>query len=277
MLVAVTMLTAMFAVIKQLTTELPVFVVALARTFFSLALLLPWLVRYGVPAIRTTRLTTHFFRAFFGTTAFVLVVFSLERLILADAMVLAFTSPFWSILISVIFLGEVFRKPRLAATVIGFCGVIMIVKPQADIEPAMLLALGSAVMTSTAMITMKRLTSTEPPTRIVFYFMFFGTLILIPPAILTWQTPDLVQLIWLFGAGLLGAIGQECLARAYDAGEVGIVAPFDFLRLPIAAFLGYLIFTELPDLWSVAGTVVIASAAIFLIRHSARERSSRRS
>ena len=275
MLMAVTLLTSMFVVVKHMAEELPVFVVALARTFFSLCMLLPWLVRVGMPGIRTTRPGLHFVRAFFGIAAFVFVVFALEDLILADAMVLAFTSPFWSILIGIIALGEAIRGHRIAATIVGFCGVIMIVKPEGGIEPAMLLALGGAFLTSLAMISMKSLSSTEPPTRIVFYFMFFGTLIMLPPAALTWQTPTLIQFGWLLLAGVLGAVGQEFLARAYDAGEVSIVAPFDFMRLPIAALLGYIVFSELPDEWSIAGTLVIVAAALYLLRRGRKEQTTK--
>ena len=142
----------------------------------------------------------------------------------------------------------------------------MIIKPQGGIELAMLLALLSAVLTSCAMISMKNLSSTEPPIRIVFYFMFFGTLIMLPGAALTWETPTLTQTGWLVLAGVLGAFGQGFLARAYDAGEVSIVAPFDFMRLPVAALLGYLIFNELPDPWSIAGTIVIIASAVYLMR-----------
>ncbi len=273
MLAAVTLLTLMFVVIKQLVAELPVFVVALARTFFSLACLLPWLARTGAAGIRTTRTGMHFARAFFGIAAFVLIVHALQWLILADAMVLAFTSPFWSILISAAVLGEAIRGNRVAAAAAGFCGVVMIVKPQGGIEPAMLLALGSAVMTSSAMVSMKRLSSTEPPTRIVFYFMLFGTLLLVPPAAATWETPTLGQFGWLALTGLLGVAGQAFLARAYDAGEVGIIAPLDFVRLPVAALLGYIVFRELPDGWSVAGTLVIIASAVHLARAGARRRS----
>lgn len=276
MILAVTTLTAMFGIIKQMTLELPVFVVAISRTFFALVLFLPWLFRTGRGALRTNRLPLHFARAFCGITAFVCLVFSLEELILADAMVLAFTSPFWSILISVIALGELIRGRRIAATVVGFCGVLMIVKPEGGVEPAMLLALAAAFLTSLAMVSMKRLSATEPPTRIVFYFMLFGTLILAPGAAYTWQTPDPVQIAWLFGAGLLGAIGQDFLARAYDAGEISIVAPFDFLRLPLSALLGFLAFSEVPDLWSVAGTVVIVASALYLMRRGAREQREER-
>ena len=276
MLLAVTTLSTMFVIIKQMTLELPVFVVAIFRTCISLMLLMPWLARNGMGAIRTTRLPLHFGRAFCGITAFVCVVFSLQKLILADAMTLTFTSPFWSILISVIAMGEVIRGRRIAATVIGFCGVLMVVKPEGGIQPAMLLALLAALLTSFAMVSMKKLSSTEPPTRVVFYFMLFGTLVLIPPALLSWQTPTAIQFAWLFAAGTLGVIGQAFLARAYDAGEISIVAPFDFMRLPISAVFGFLVFAEVPDLWSIAGTVVIIASAVYLMRRGAAEQREAR-
>jgi drug/metabolite transporter (DMT)-like permease len=272
MLLAVTTLTTMFVVVKQMATELPIFVVAIARTFFALCMLTPWLIRSGPAVLRTHRPGLHFIRAFCGISAFVTLIFALEDLILADAMVLAFTSPFWSILIGAIVLKELIRGRRIAATVVGFCGMLLIVKPHLGVEPAMLLALGSAVLTSSAMISMKNLSSTEPPTRIVFYFMFFGTLILLPGAAYTWETPTLTQTGWLFLAGVLGAIGQDFLARAYDAGEVSIVAPFDFMRLPVAAILGFLVFSEIPDQWSIIGTLIIISSAVYLLRRGHVER-----
>lgn len=276
MLLAVTTLTTMFVVVKQMAMELPVFVVAIARTFFALCMLMPWLIRSGPSALRTHRPGLHFIRALCGISAFVALVFAIETLILADAMVLAFTSPFWSILIGVVVLKEMIRGRRIAATVVGFCGMLLIVKPHLGVEPAMLLALFSAVLTSSAMISMKSLSATEPPTRIVFYFMFFGTLVLLPPAALTWETPTLIQTGWLLLAGVLGAIGQDFLARAYDAGEVSIVAPFDFMRLPVAAILGYIVFSELPDQWSIIGTLVIIASAIYLLRRGHIERRQER-
>ena len=115
MLLAVTTLTTMFVVVKHMAMELPVFVVAIGRTFFALCMLTPWLIRSGPGVLRTRRPGLHFFRAFFGITAFVTLVFALEDLIMADAMVLAFTSPFWSILIGAIILNEIIRGRRIAA------------------------------------------------------------------------------------------------------------------------------------------------------------------
>ena len=98
------------------------------------------------------------------------MIYALGELLMSDTMVLSFTTPFWSIIISTILLGEVVRRHRIVATIAGFIGVVMIIKPQNEIEPAMFIAIGSALFTSAAMVSMKALTSSEPPMRILFYF-----------------------------------------------------------------------------------------------------------
>ncbi len=274
MLLAVTALTAMFVILKQMASELPFWVVALMRTAVALVLFVPWLVRVGVAGVATTRIRLHFVRALFGVASFVCVVYALGKLLLSDTMVLSFTAPFWSILISALLLGEVIRRHRFTATVVGFLGMVMIVKPQGGIDPAMGIALLSALFTAAAMVSMKSLSSSEPPMRIVFYFFLFGTLLLVVPAVLTWRTPSPVQLAWLVGAGLLGAVGQNFLARAYDAGDVGAVAPFDFIRLPLAALFGFLVFDEIPDAWSGAGTAIIIAASLYIARREIKLRAA---
>ncbi len=269
MIAAVVALTLMFAIVKQMVKELPVFVVAIMRTAFALVLMVPWMLRVGVPGLETKRIGAHVLRAFFGVTSFVCVVYALSKLLMADAMVLAFTSPLWAIFVSAVILREVAGPRRIAATLVGFVGVLLVVKPHGGFEPAALIALGSALLTALAMIMVKSLSATEPPTRIVFYFFVFGTLMLLIPAIVTWQTPTLVQFAWLFGAGLLGAVGQDWLARAYDAAEVTVVAPFDFVRLPVAALLGFALFDEIPDALSIFGMTVIISASLYIAHREA--------
>ncbi len=273
MLAAVTALSAMFTILKHMTTELPVFVVAIMRTFLALMFMMPWLMKVGLRGIETTRMRLHFLRSFFGVAAFACVMYALSKLLMADAMVLAFTTPFWSIIISALLLGEVIRRSRSVATIIGFFGVVLIVKPQAGIDPAMLIALLSAVGTAGAMIAMKSLSTTEPPDRIVFYFFLFGTLVLFPAAAFTWQTPNLVQFGWLALAGFFGTIGQVFLARAYSAADVAVVAPFDFMRLPLAALFGFIFLSEIPDIWSGVGALIIICASFYIARREAQDRA----
>ncbi len=269
MLLAVVALTAMFAIIKQMASELPFVVVALMRTSVALLVLAPWLVRQGWSGLATRRPGLHFLRSLLGIGAFVGVVFAIDRLLLSDLMVLSFTSPLWLILFSALFLGERIRRHRTLATIVGFFGVIMVVKPQAGIDPAMPVALLSAILAAGAMIALKRLSRTEPPDRIVFYFFLSGTLFLIGPAIAVWQTPSLAQSGWLAAIGLLGSFGQRWLTRAYEAADVTAVAPLDFLRIPIAAAFGFLLFDELPDAWSAAGSALIIAALVFVTRRAA--------
>lgn len=275
MLGAVVSLTLMFAAVKQMVTELPVFVVAIMRTAFALVLMVPWMLQVGVDGMRTSRLAEHATRSFLGISAFVCVVYALTKMLMADVIVLAFTSPLWAIVISALVLGEVAGVRRIAATFAGFVGVLLVVKPHGGLEPAALIALASAVLTAFAMSTVKRLSATEPPTRIVFYFFVLGTLMLLGPAIATWQTPTLRQFGWLFAAGLFGAIGQAWLARAYDAADVTVVAPFDFLRLPVAAVLGFALFSEVPDRTSIAGMAIIIAASIYIARREAEAKKSK--
>ena len=155
MLLAVTALTAMFAIIKQMVSELPFFVVALTRTVVALLVLSPWLIRHRRAGIATSRLKTHFLRAFFGIASFACITYAIGRMLLSDAMVLSFTSPLWSIVISALVLGEAIRRHRILGTIAGFLGVVMIVKPQAGLDPAMLIALLSAALSSAAIITLK--------------------------------------------------------------------------------------------------------------------------
>lgn len=272
MLGAILALTAMFGFMKLLIQEkLPLFVAADLRNVFALLTMIPFVLRIGGPrGLATRRPWDHLRRSVYGNLAFVLLVYALDHLILADAMTLSFTTPLWAILTGLLLLGERIRLRRAIVILIGFGGVLLIVKPQGGVEPAAILALLSALATNLAMIEVKKLSSSEPPTRIGFWFLLFGLVVLAPPAIYTWQTPTALQFVWLFAAGLLTTLGQECLARAYGYGEMTIIAPMDYLRLPVAAAIGYFGFGELPDALSALGALVIIGTSFYIARYEGR-------
>jgi drug/metabolite transporter (DMT)-like permease len=187
--------------------------------------------------------------------------------------VLSFSYPLWSIVIAALFMGERVRLRRTVATVVGFLGVVLVVQPQGGLQPGSLFAMSSAVLTTLALFNVKRLTATEPPQRIVFYFFFLGTLMLLPPAILTWQTPTLEQFGWLLASGVFGVIGQSCLTRAYRAGEMTVVQPMDFMRMPMAAAVGLVAFGEVPDAMAALGTLVVMAASAYIVYRATRLRA----
>ena len=171
MLLAVSALTGMFAIAKHLMTTLPMLEVGLFRFLMSLLFYIPWLISNGMSALKTERPGTHFCRGFFGATSLVAGIYAVHHMRLADATVLTFTIPLWSILFAAFFLGEKVRLRRSIATIVGFAGVLIMVQPQTGIEPAALVALLAAILATGAITTMKSLTGTEPTERIVFYFL----------------------------------------------------------------------------------------------------------
>jgi drug/metabolite transporter (DMT)-like permease len=269
MLLAVTALTGMFVVAKHLMESLPVFEVGFFRFLMSLLFYLPWLFTNGIGALKTDRPLAHFCRGFFGATSLLAGIFAVHHMRLADATVLTFTIPLWSILFAALFLGEKVRLRRSLATAVGFVGVLIMVKPQAGIEPAALIALLAAILATGAITTMKSLTRTDPPERIVFYFLFYGVILLGLPALYYFQMPTLSQWGWLVLLGAFGSSGQFFLTRAYTAGEMTIIAPFDYTRIIIAGFAGYFLFDELPDSWGFVGATVIMASCAYIVRREA--------
>ena len=140
MLLAVSMLTGMFVLAKHLMKTLPILEVGMFRFLAALSFYIPWLIKNGIGPLRTQRHFSHFWRAFFGATSLYCGIYAVHYLLLADATVLIFTIPLWSIIFAALFLGERVRLRRTLATVTGFIGVLLVIKPQMGIEPAAVIA-----------------------------------------------------------------------------------------------------------------------------------------
>ena len=266
MLAAATCFTLMGALMKEASAGLPVAVVVFFRMGFSVLFFTPWVLWTRFQGLKTARLGVHLVRSLVGALSMVCFVYALSRLILADAVALSFTTPLWMVLGAALLLGERAGRRRTAATLFGFAGVLAIVRPHMDFEPASVVALLSAVFTCLAMIIVKKLSTTESPTTIAFYFNFFGTLFAAVPVILFWLAPSGYEALLLLGSGLGGMIGHTCLCRAYALGDATVVAPVDFARLPLATVIGMVFFLETPGIWSLAGLAMVLAALIYISR-----------
>ncbi len=261
--------TLMGVVIKHLTPEVPLAVIIFFRMAVALAIMLPWLIRNGIAAAATKRPWGHFLRSFCGGTSLLCYIYALAHLPLADAIALSFTSPLMAIPIAVVALGERIGWRRWTATLVGFAGVLVLTRPQLEINPAMLIAVLGALLTAIAQATTRGLTSTEPSDRIIFYFALFGTAAAMGPAAWWWTTPGLTALFWLVMIGVLAAIGLSSVTRALAKADVTQLSPIDFLRLPLGAAMGYALFDERPDFYTVLGAVIIVAATFYITRRGA--------
>lgn len=256
--------------IKELSADLPALEIGALRNVAALVCFAPMIWRRGLGLIRTDRPLDHFYRGAFGYISFLAFVFALPLLTLADAIALSFTTPLWSLVLSALLMAELIPPSRWLATAVGFAGVLLIAKPGSDFNVGSAIALSSAVLASLAMMKVKQLSRTEPPDRIAFYFMVTGLVIGLPIALPVWQWPTTHQWLLIALVGGLSFLSQLCLTRAYALGTFSKIAPMDFLRLPFGIVSGFLLFGELPDLWSVTGMATVVSATLFIML--ARER-----
>lgn len=267
---AAILVVAMVAMIKEVTQGMPTMQLVFFRMLFVALIWLPWAMRGRFAGFKTKRPAMHLLRSVCGFTSFALMTYAISRLKLADATVLSFSVPLWMIPISYVVLREVADMPRIVATFVGFVGVIMIVRPSLDTDPAMFAAIGSAIVTCITMISVKQLMKTDPPGTIILYYGITGVVLSAIPAWLEWQAPSLLAIALLIAASAAASAGQYCLAKAYQAGDTTVVAPVNFSRLPMSLIAGLLIFGEWPDDWSVAGMMVILLATIVISLREAR-------
>lgn len=258
-------MTVAHSTFKHLSAELPFGVIVFCRHIIGTTILLAVILGRGRISLRTSRFTGHFWRTVFGFSAYVTFVYALTRLSLADTVALSFTAPFWAALIAITVLRERVVPMRLVATLAGFAGVVMIAKPGGAFDLAMMAALGSALMTSFAMLQVKQLSGSEGPDVITFYFMAIGIGLAAPFALVQWQTPALQHVPYLLTIGVFSLMGQQFLTRGYSIGTFSKMAPMDFLRLPLSVVIGLAFFSELPDLWSMLGMAIIGAASLVVV------------
>jgi drug/metabolite transporter (DMT)-like permease len=270
MLLNAACLVAGVALIRVLGRDLPEPVIVLFRFLFALAFFAPSILRGGGELLATRRPGAHALRAACGYAGFVAFVYAAQRMPLADVMALGFTQPLWAAAIGMLAFGERFSAARALALLAGFAGAMLVRRPgfaHAPLLPA-LAALANALLTCIAMMTVKRLSATEPAGRIAALFLLVGTLLSAPGAWVAWTTPAPAALPWLVVLGALAWIGQVSLSRGYALGRFSTMAAMDFARLPAALAIGWIAFAEAPDGLAVAGMALIgvASTAIVLWR-----------
>jgi drug/metabolite transporter (DMT)-like permease len=191
---------------------------------------------------------------------------------LATATAVNFTAPLFATMAAAVILHEEVGLRRWAAVVIGFVGVLVIMRPSHEsLDPMLLVILLSAASWAMNNITVKYLVRTEPPSTVVALFSVYLMPLSLIPALFVWQWPDLRTLCALAGLGVLGTLAHLSVARAYLTADASACAPYEFVRLPYAALIGYLLFGEVSDGWTWVGAAIIAGAVIYVAHREARQ------
>jgi drug/metabolite transporter (DMT)-like permease len=256
----------MGACIKQAAQTTPNELVVFVRCAVSLAILLPWLTRRGGVGIRTARPGGHLLRAGFGIASMYAFFYAIAHLPLAEAMLLTYTMPLWIPFIAWFWLRERPSPVVFPAAVLGLVGIALITRP--GLHPvdtfAAIVGAVSGLLGACAMVSIRRLTSTEPATRVVFYFALLGTAIASVPLLWAWQMPSLPALGLLVAAGALATFGQIHLTRAYTCAPAALVGPFTYVSVLFAAGIGWLIWDERIDRWSMLGAALVIATCLMV-------------
>ncbi len=268
--------TSTSAMIRLLSTEIESVQTAFFRAAISLVLLLPMIAAGRVKPWHSKRIAGHFWRTAMGTASMVLGFYAVSMLPLADATAIAFSQPLFSVVVAALIVGEKVRWRRWSATVIGFAGVLIMVRPgEGSLQLGALVALANAGAVAVSILLVKRLSDSETPLMILTQFAIFSTILLALPAILVWRWPDLWGWVLAFGIALSATIGQYFWVQAFKSGEMSAVAPFEYMRLPFAVFVGWLIWGEMPVVWTYVGASIVIGSALYIAHREhqlARER-----
>jgi drug/metabolite transporter (DMT)-like permease len=258
--------------VRQIGDTVPVMVIVVARNLFSGLILLPFVLRAGtIATLRTRRLDLHLWRGALTVGSMVAYYWSYSHLPLAVATSLMFTMPLFLIVVAAIALGERVRWRRTTATVIGFLGVLFIVRPGgAGFDPLILVPLIVALTDAILGAIIKALTRVDRLLTIMVYMCICTLLFSLVPAAFFWHTPTLEESVFLFAIAAISTVSQMLTVTAWRVGEATAVAPVNYVQIVVIGMVGYLAFGEVPTLWSFIGAAIIAASTFYIVHREAR-------
>lgn len=257
---------------REAARELSVFQVMELRSLIGIVMLMPLVLRAGgLAAMRSTRPVGHIARNavhYVGQLAF---LYAVTVISLAELVSIEFTTPFWTAIFAVLFLGERLTRATAAAIALGIVGVAVIVRPGTEaIETGHLVMLGGAVAFGVSLVMVKSLTRTESTVRIIFWMLVVQAVIGLAPALHLWRTPPAEAWPWIVLISFSGTFSHFCMTRALAYADAMVVAPMDYLRVPLTALVGWLLYAERIDVSIAAGAALILAGNLVNLKRKPR-------
>lgn len=273
MLAAAVTFTLAMALVKFLGNSFAPAVQTFCRQLVSLIVLLPFILAAPRRILRTSRPGYMLSRSAASSIGLILTYTSYQQLGLAQANALSFTRILFMVPLAMLILGERVTAGRVVATLIGFAGVVVVLKPwSADtiIGWASAAGIAAALLASWSLIGVKSMTRDHGQMTLLAWAAVLGVIFTAPAAALEWTTPHGRDLALLGLMGLLSTVTQACYIRGMSMGDATALAPIDYTRIVVASVFGYAFFGDVPDLATLAGAAIIVGAAVFITLHSCR-------
>ncbi len=253
---------------RESLREVNVFQLMQMRCVLGLLMLYPLIHMNGGFAVMTTsRPLQHISRSLVHYVAQLGWFFALMLIPLGQLVSIEFTMPIWTAILAASFLGERMTVWKISAIVLGLIGVIVIVRPSTgEVNPGQLIALVAAVGFGISVAMLKSLTRTESTVAIIFWMLVIQSVAGLVPTIYVWVWPSAYTWGWLAVVGFCGTFSHYCMARAMLHADATVVLPMDFLRVPLTATVGWLIYAEQLDMFTVLGAALILTGNLLNLK-----------
>jgi drug/metabolite transporter (DMT)-like permease len=253
---------------RETTRELNVFQIMEVRSVLGFFLLYP-LIRQsgGFAALKTSRLSQHVARNLIHYAGQLGWFFALTLIPIGQVVAIEFTMPIWTAILAASFLGERMTPWRIVAIVLGVVGVVVIVRPvTGEINPGQLIALCAAIGFGISMTLVKSLTRTESTLAVIFWMLVVQSAAGFFPTLYVWIWPSLYAWGWMLVIAVCGTFSHYCLAQAMRYADASVVVPMDFLRVPLTATAGWLIYSERLDMVTLLGAALILTGNLLNLK-----------
>jgi len=258
--------------VRELLHSMGNFEILALRSLVSLLIVLAVLPRLGLDRLRTRRFGLHVARNVLHLGGQYAWVYAIAMLPLATVFAIEFTMPVWTAILATLILGERLNRGRVVMLVLGLAGVLVILKPGFSIvQPAALVMLAGSFAYASMNIATKRLSESDSALAVLFYMAAIQLPLALVPALPQWVAPQLKDLPWIILVGSAGLTAHFCLTRAFRVADATLVAPIDFLRLPLIAVVGMLFYGEPLELSIMLGAAVIFAGTYYSIRRESRK------
>lgn len=245
---------------RELSDTMSPLEITMWRSSVSLVILSVIVIRMGVWPRRPQNLKLHVFRSVFHYLAQVGWFAGIVLLPLANVFALEFSMPLWVALLAYLFLGEKFDRGKTVALVLGFAGILIIVHPGVgDFNPAALLVIAAALGFASSIVYTKLIARTDSPLTLLVYMNCIQFPLGLVAALFVWVAPTWADLPWILMVGIANLTAHLSLMKALQLADAMLITPIDFLRLPLIAVIGFLLYSEPFD------PVILAGAAIIFV------------
>ncbi|MGU9957682.1 MAG: DMT family transporter [Arenicellales bacterium WSBS_2016_MAG_OTU3] len=255
-------------IIRYIGTSVHPVQAAFIRYALGLLVLLPLFLKTGIVLFQSERVSLHAIRGGVHAIGVLLWFFAITELQIAEATAMSFMSPIFVAIGAVIFLGERLSWRRVMVIMVGICGVLLILRPGfREFNMGALAMLMASPLFATSKLLVKHLVGFDSAGTVVAYLSVFATLTMLLPAVYVWQTPNIFEMMLLFGTAVFATGSHLCMSKGLSMVDVTVAQPVEFLQLVWSTLLGIVFFSETPSIWIWVGAGVIVLSASYIARY----------